>query len=343
MPVASFSSLVAIVRCPACGGRVEEREKRVRCLSGGCENASDPFIIAGGQPVLVNFSDSIFDRRTYLIGTTPITVPLGPGGRMLDRAREILYGRNAAAAQIALELQNRFANSKARILVIGGGTEGSGCKALYDAPHLEIVGLDVFPSAMTSLVADAHHLPFAAESFDAVWIQAVLEHVLDPSRVVAEIHRVLKADGLVYADTPFMQQVHAGAYDFQRFTASGHRWLFRNFSEIGSGYVGGPSVTLLWSIRYFLRGLGLPERYASILTLPFSWLRIFDGLMKRRAALDGACGLWFFGVKSGSAMTAREMVAYYERHNGVSPAAQAGSTGIAPAPAYASKTQHAAE
>ena len=35
-------------------------------------------------------------------------------------------------------------------------------------------------------------------------VQAGLEHVRDPWQVVAEIHRVLKDDGLVYAETPFM-------------------------------------------------------------------------------------------------------------------------------------------
>ncbi len=49
-----------------------------------------------------------------------------------------------------------------------------------------------------------------------------------------EIHRVLKDDGIVYADTPFMQQVHEGAYDFTRFTLSGHRWLFKNFALLDS-------------------------------------------------------------------------------------------------------------
>jgi hypothetical protein len=32
-----------------------------------------------------------------------------------------------------------------------------------------------------------------------------------------------------------MQQVHERAYDFSRFTQSGHRWLFKRFSEINAG------------------------------------------------------------------------------------------------------------
>jgi 2-polyprenyl-3-methyl-5-hydroxy-6-metoxy-1,4-benzoquinol methylase len=45
---------------------------------------------------------------------------------------------------------------------------------------------------------------FGDGTCDAVVVQAVLEHVLQPDVVVAEIHRVLRPDGLVYAETPFM-------------------------------------------------------------------------------------------------------------------------------------------
>jgi hypothetical protein len=89
-----------------------------------------------------------------------------------------------------------------------------------------------------------------------------LEHVLDPSAVVAEIHRVLKPDGYVYAETPFMQQVHERAYDFSRFTRSGHRWLFRQFDEIDAGPITGPATAFLWSMRYLLRALGAGENLA---------------------------------------------------------------------------------
>ena len=102
------------------------------------------------------------------------------------------------------------------------------------------------------LICDAHDIPFADGSFDAVIAQAVLEHVVDPHRCVAEIHRVLNAQGVVYAETPFMQQVHAGRYDFARFTHLGHRRLFRMFQEIDSGAVCGPGMALAWSYQYFL-------------------------------------------------------------------------------------------
>ena len=73
------------------------------------------------------------------------------------------------------------------------------------------------------VLGDAHDLPFVDAAFDAAVIQAVLEHVVDPQRVVAELHRVLREDGVLYSEVPFMQQVHEGAYDFTRYTDLGHR------------------------------------------------------------------------------------------------------------------------
>jgi ubiquinone/menaquinone biosynthesis C-methylase UbiE len=99
----------------------------------------------------------------------------------------------------------------------------------------------------------------AAGRVDAVVIQAVLEHVLDPSHVVREIQRVLRNGGFVYAQTPFLQQVHAGPYDFVRYTSSGHRYLFRAFEEIAAGPVAGPGTQLLWGIDHIVRGQSRSE------------------------------------------------------------------------------------
>ena len=150
-------------------------------------------------------------------------------------------------------------------------------------------------------------------SFDGVWIQAVLEHVLNPDTVVAEIHRVLKPRGVVYADTPFMQQVHEGAYDFTRFTVSGHRWLFRKFEHTASGTVKGAGSALVWSIRYFVRALTGSGRIASSVGLALFWLRYFDGLTRERPNADAASAVFFYGRKSSSEVRPREIVDYYSQ------------------------------
>ena len=126
-------------------------------------------------------------------------------------------------------------------------------------PDITFVETDVYFGGRVNVVADGHDLPFIDGMFDAVICQAVLEHVLDPYRCVDEIHRVLKPAGLVYAETPFMQQVHGGPYDFTRFSLLGHRRLFRNFEQELAGTACGPGMALAWAVWYFLRSLSAPR------------------------------------------------------------------------------------
>jgi len=52
------------------------------------------------------------------------------------------------------------------------------------------------------LVADAQRLPFAARSFGMVTCFEVIEHVPEPERLLAELRRVLTADGVLLLTTP---------------------------------------------------------------------------------------------------------------------------------------------
>jgi len=90
---------------------------------------------------------------------------------------------------------------------------------LYADTRTDLLSFDVYASPHVQIVADAHDIPVTSQTFDAIVVQAVLEHVIDPVRVVTEIHRVLRPGGAVYSEVPFLQQVHEGRYDFMRFTA----------------------------------------------------------------------------------------------------------------------------
>jgi len=108
-----------------------------------------------------------------------------------------------------------------------------------------------------------------------------------------------------------MQQVHERGYDFSRFTQSGHRWLFKKFTEIDAGAVSGAGIGLLWSIRYFSRTLGAGDKFSRLFTLPFFWLRYFDRFGGSRARADAASGVYFMGRRAERAIRPREMPRYY--------------------------------
>jgi SAM-dependent methyltransferase len=181
---------------------------------------------------------------------------------------------------------------------------------------VDVVAVDVDAAADVDAFCDAHDLPFPDESFDAVIVTAVLEHVIDPVRVVAEMHRVLRPDGFVYTELPFMQQVHEGAYDFTRFSLTGHRRLMRHFDELDSGAVAGPGTALVWSLEHFLVAV-MPQRAAlvvrAVTRLLFGWVKHVDRFVATRpAALDAASCTYFFGRRrDGDPISDAEVVSGY--------------------------------
>lgn len=294
--------MLSDLQCPVC--------RHALANAVDCADCGRKFLRCAGLPVLIDFDNSIFRPEEYPADRRLLSSP--KGSRFGVLLAQLTYpSSRSAAANVTRLVRGLVPGSK--VLIIGGGTIGVGLERLTEA-NLQIVATDVYPSENIALICDGHSLPFSDGSFDAVIIQAVLEHVLDPTQVVAEIHRVLKPRGWVYAVTPFMQQVHMEAYDFTRFTHSGHRWLFRHFEEETSGAELGPATSLIWSISYFLKSLGLSAKTAALATAAFAWLRLFERQGKKRKVLDAASGFYFLGRASDTPLKPSDMPAYYERY-----------------------------
>ena len=212
----------------------------------------------------------------------------------------IFKGKNSISEKnINYLIKNLKVNS--RLLVIGGGNVGYGMQKLYkECKKNEIVyhSIDVYFSENITAIADANFLPFQDNIFDIVIVQAVLEHVIDPSKVVKEIFRVMQNEGIVYSETPFLQSVHEGAYDFTRFTHSGHRWLFRDFIELKSGFHQGAFSSLLFIASYTAAGLFRSKFLGILIRLIFGrFARLLDFLCDDKWNIDIACGCYFIGKK----------------------------------------------
>lgn len=85
---------------------------------------------------------------------------------------------------------------------------------------------------------DITDLGFADGSFDLVVCNAVLEHIEDPQKGVAELHRVLKPGGQIWVEVPMNQPYHPAPYDFWRVTLPGLEVWLRAFRKIKSGCFG---------------------------------------------------------------------------------------------------------
>lgn len=305
--------------CCPCGKQSELRmsENRFFCSQEDCfhSSVSGSFPVCAGTPRLISdhYCDTAFERES---DGSEVIVKRNRRYSWLNAVSKIHSSNDNGDGFIkALSINQSISTDKLRpkVLVIGGGTKGFG-EPRFSELGIDSIRIDVYDSELVDYICDAHYVPFKTESFDGVWIQAVLEHVVDPLRVVDEITRVLRPGGVVYAETPFMQQVHEGAYDFQRYTVTGHRFLFRRYAAIEIGAIGSVDVALSWSIRYFswalfrsrflARLIGTTAQFLLALSRPF---------LAKKSIYDGGSAVYFLGHKTeGIAVKHSEVINLYK-------------------------------
>jgi len=78
-----------------------------------------------------------------------------------------------------------------------------------------------------TFVADIQDMSLIPDAtYDSAICLEVLEHVPNPFRAVAEIHRILKPTGMLIVSVPHLSRLHERPYDFFRFTRYGLQALF---------------------------------------------------------------------------------------------------------------------
>ncbi|MDB5446430.1 MAG: adhesin [Phenylobacterium sp.] len=84
----------------------------------------------------------------------------------------------------------------------------------------------------TDVVADAHALPFADDSFELVISMNAFEHYRSPEKAAEEIRRVLKPGGQVLIHTAFLQPLHEAPWHFFNATRYGVEKWFERFETL---------------------------------------------------------------------------------------------------------------
>lgn len=307
-------------QCPKChAGRLssDNGKRQLSCRNPACRQT---YPMVRDIPVLICEDRSLFSFDDYLDQGGASTMHLRANRKGFPtRIRKLLKNMVPGLSSHASDYTSGHliedicrVVQRPNVLVIGAG------EAVFLMPKtVEVTYTDVALWPLTDVVADAHDLPFDDGIFDIVIAAAVLEHVVNPTRVVEEITRVLKTGGAVYANTPFMQQVHMGRYDFTRFTHLGHRLLWRQYDEIRSGVSNGPGMAVAWAVEYFFSTLFTTPWLASVVrhvarfaTYPF---RLTDRFTRDKAgAFDAASAYYFAGIKRETPLSDKELLKSYK-------------------------------
>ena len=131
--------------------------------------------------------------------------------------RALESGRRASEQRRLETLDRMLALRRGeRVLDIGCGSGWLG--ACCHRRGAEVCALDIgrvgvfgararFPEAASYQVGDVYHLPFAAESFTAVVLSEVIEHLEDIDAALGEARRVLLPGGRMVVSVPYRETI----------------------------------------------------------------------------------------------------------------------------------------
>lgn len=169
---------------------------------------------------------------------------------------------------------------------------------------IRMLNLDLLAGNDIDIKGNLLCLPVRDESIDTIVCTGVLEHISGPDKAVEEIYRVLKFEGRVFIETPFMQTVHASPMDYYRWTPDGLRQLLSAFDILELNVVAGPASALAWLAQETMAMLfsfhneliyKIGLRVFGWLAIPLSWLDIL--LERNPRAWHAASGYALVAVK----------------------------------------------
>ncbi len=161
---------------------------------------------------------------------------------------------------------------KGKLIDIGCGIKPY--KEMF-APYIsEHIGVDhpdgMHDKSSVNILSSAYEIPVANASFDAAICNAVLEHLEEPEKAIAECYRILKPGSFAIYTVPFIWHVHEEPRDFYRYTKYGLKYLFEKvgFEIVDIHAMSGFWVTfgqlMVYNIYRFCKG---PIKYTGIIQL----------------------------------------------------------------------------
>ena len=121
---------------------------------------------------------------------------------------------------IEKELEPVAHHLRMRVLNAGcGDRDISGLLKGWSADSVD--NCDIQTSIPGAFLCDLGDIPKPDGAYDAILCNAVLEHVPDPEKVMAEFQRLLVPGGTLVVSVPFLQPFHPTPFDFRRYTKSG--------------------------------------------------------------------------------------------------------------------------
>jgi SAM-dependent methyltransferase len=151
--------------------------------------------------------------------------------RLLRLAEGTIFGINFIGAHAHQKAITKFAHL-AYGLMLDVGCGNQPYRKLFEGKVARYYGMDWGVSHAQSgksvppdVDADALEMPFHDVTFHTVMCHQVIEHVEDPDKLISEISRILRPEGVLFLSGPGICPVHSPERDYYRLTIHAYRKL----------------------------------------------------------------------------------------------------------------------
>lgn len=160
------------------------------------------------------------------------------------------------------------------------------------------IGVDLALEGLVDVISDGTCLPFADSSVDVVFCNDTLQYIPEPSRAIAEIHRVLRPGGRLILSTRSSFPEHHDEH--WRFFPIGLRYLTRAFSSVEIEPEGNSAVGVAIFVNDLLHryiGSYRLRRIAQLTSIPS--INLLGSLLShvRAKQTRGTCGYSLLAIK----------------------------------------------
>lgn len=225
---------------------------------------------------------------------------------------QISKGHEAGRALIHQKVRDEV-NPQGVVLDVGGGRLETYLRFM-DLSKSELISLDLeFTGPQvcnsTEVLGSVTSLPFASGSVNTVLCFNLLEHVFDYRTAIAEIHRVMAEDGVLYGWIPFMFHIHAGSdsdansgmapRDYWRFTDQGLIAVLAEtgFKQVKAENTGSAFLAIFDILRPYYRFKFVRILFAAGALFATGVVTRIAKRMNSDRPFDAPCGVWFVATK----------------------------------------------
>ena len=155
----------------------------------------------------------------------------------------------------------------------------------YCSKYIGVDWSDTMHNLKADIIADLNQpLPIGCGDADTIVSISVMEHLKEPQNFLNECHRILKPEGYLILQVPFMWHVHEAPHDYFRYTRFGLKYMLEKagFAEINIEEQTGFWLNWFIKLNYQL----IRIRYRS------AWMRLLKPLIKYFIHKNQKIGVW---------------------------------------------------